>query len=83
MRGVVYRAERPVPEIGCDVGDLIVVDLGHPSVPVLVVKEHGYDKIPALVRAGVILSGPGRGTLGPGQAAPAVRYPDDRLRVLR
>jgi hypothetical protein len=45
----VYQVAAPIPGIGAEPGDIVLVELEHPRYPLLVVKQYGEDHLPALL----------------------------------
>lgn len=45
----VYETDYSIPELGAEPGDLIVVEPGHPEVPMLVVREFDRNRLPLIL----------------------------------
>ena len=48
----VFRVSYPLPEVGAEVGDHVIVDPNHPTAPVRVVKQFGREELHRLIREG-------------------------------
>lgn len=46
---VVYRVRSPISKLGAEPGDLVLVEPGHPTHPVLVVQEHDASRLPVIL----------------------------------
>ena len=50
----VYRAERSMPDIGAEPGDVILVEPTHPTIPLIVLREFGHGALAKLLSSGML-----------------------------